>query len=211
MKYILFSLLFILLFGNSCKKKQLNFKFEGTVKASNSGNNLNGVVVKAFTYGLSDNKKTLKGSTTTDASGNYEINVERERFEKVLLEISKKNYFTASKSFPFDDLSTENTNPFNSSLSPKSWTKFIIQDIYSNDSSDQLKIQKVSGKTDCEECCPNTISYYDGIINTTVICPNDGDTYMKFYYWITVNGTVIDKVDSVYTTSFDTIPYTITY
>ena len=209
MRYLYLSIFFILFFSSSCKKKQLEFKFEGNIKSSNLGGELKGVTVKAYAYGLEDNNKILKGSTQTDAGGNYVLNIERGRYKKIVIELSKHNYFTYSKTFPFDDLSTEETNSFNSTLSPKSWTKFIFKNISSQNQSDELKIQKVSGKTDCATCCPNGYTYYYGIVDTVVYCPNDGGTYMKFYYW--VNGTMMSGVDSVYNTPFDTIPYPITY
>lgn len=211
MKYLFLSLFFVLFFSSSCKKKQLEFEFEGNIKSLNLGDNLQGVNVNAYAYALGNTNKMLKGSTQTDASGNYNLKVERGKYEKIIIELSKYNYFTTSKSFPFDNLSTAESNKFSSSLSPKSWTKFIFKNIYSNNTSDILKIQKVSGKTDCDDCWPNSTTLYHGVIDTAIFCPNDGDTYMKFYYW--VNGNIVngDSSDSIYNTAFDTIPYNITY
>lgn len=211
MRYFFPFLFFVLFLGNSCKKKELVFEFEGNIKSLNSGVSLKGVKIEAYSYALLNSSKDLIGSTVTDAGGNYSLKLKRGKYKKIKIELSKNNYFNNSKSFPFDDLSTETTNSFNSTLSPKSWTKFIIKDIYSNDPNDELKIQKVGGKTDCPDCCSNSAEFYHGVVDTVVICPNDGDTYTKFYYWVngqTLNGT---GKDSVYNTPFDTIPFPITY
>ena len=210
MKYSFFLLFILLISGNSCKKKDLTFTFEGKIKSLASGENLGQVQLKAYTYGLTDNKKTLKGEALTDAGGNYTLSINRERYEKVVLEISKHNYFTTSKTFPFDDLSTEDINAFNTSISPKSWTRFVIKNIISPSPSDQLKIQKVAGKTDCENCCPNTTKVYNGILDTVIICPNDGGTNLEFYYWVN-NDMPTNGINTVFNTPFDTVDYDITY
>jgi len=205
-------ILLLLLFGlsfSSCKKKDLEFKLKGNIKSLNNGYNLQGVNVKIYTYGLGNNIEELKGSAQTDASGNYELDIERSKFEKLIIKISKTNYFEEAKTYYFDDLSTENDNHTDHTLSPKSYTRFILKNQIPNSVNDQLKIFKVSGKTDCEECCPNGNTFYTGLVDEIVLCANDGDTYMKFYWW--VNGNEQYGVDSVYNTPFETIDFTINY
>ncbi len=209
-KHSFFLLLLLLVTGSSCKKKDLTFKFEGKIKSSASGQSLGQAQLKAYTYELTNNKKTLQGSTQTDTEGNYTLSIKRERYEKVVIEISKHNYFTVSKTFPFDDLSTQETNSFNTSMSPKSWTRFVIKNVMSPSPSDQVKIQKVSGKTDCATCCPNMTTVYDGILDTVIICPNDGGTNMEFYYWVN-DAMPTNGINTVYNTPFDTVDYNITY
>lgn len=210
MRYSIIYLFLILLISSSCKKEALSFKFEGNIKSLNSGGNIGGVSVKAYTYDVGNNFKSLKESTETDAEGNYTINVERGKYSKVVIELNKHNYFSISKTFQFGDLSTNEVNSYNTSLSPKSWTKFVLRNIYSNNPTDVLKIQKISGKTDCEECCPNNTTFYNGVVDTVVFCPNDGGTNMKFYYWVNGNMPTGD-INTVYNSPFDTITYEILY
>jgi hypothetical protein len=209
MRLLILSFLFISLSLFSCKKKEINFKLKGNVTALNSGGNLQGVNIKVYTVALGTSFEDLKGSTQTDASGNYELDIERSKFEKLIIKLNKNNYFENSKIYLFDDLSTENENNTNHILSPKSYTRFILKNSLPNDTNDELKIFKVSGKTDCEECCPDGTTYYNGKVDTVVVCANDGDSYMKFYWW--VNGNEQYGVDSVYNTPFSTIDYTIDY
>src|SRR5690554_163679 len=139
-------ILLLLLFGlsfSSCKKKDLEFKLKGNIKSLNNGYNLQGVNVKIYTFGLGNNIEELKGSAQTDASGNYELDIERSKFEKLIIKIEKHNYFEESKTYSFDELSTEKDNTTNHTLSPKSYTKFILKNTLPNSQDDELKIFKV--------------------------------------------------------------------
>lgn len=209
MKYFTFILLTVLALSTSCKKKDLSFVLKGNITAINTGANVKGVTVKIFTDKVGNSNLQLAAEVKTDASGNYEIALDRSRFENLTIQISKDNYFTQRDLYIFDKLSTANDNVFNYKISPKSWTKFIFKNNPPANPTDELKIQKVSGKTDCEDCCENGFYFYNGVVDTTVICANDGDTYMKFYYW--VNGNVQSGLDSVYNVAFDTITYELNY
>lgn len=209
MRFFIFTLLLLGLTFSSCKKKNLEFKLKGNITALNTGSDLQGVSVKVYSYGVGTNVEKLEGTAQTDASGNYELNIQRSKIEKVEVRLYKANYFSKNTTYQFDELSTENDNIKNYSLSPQSYTRFILKNNFSNDAEDELKILKVSGKTECDECCPNGTTFYYGIVDTVVVCANDGDTYMKFYWW--VNGSQQHGVDSVYSVPFQTTDYTISY
>lgn len=209
MRIFILTLLLLGLTLSACKKKDLEFKLKGNVLALNNGIPLQGVEVKVYIYSAGKGIEDLKGTTQTDANGNYELDIERSKFEKLVIKLSKTNYFSEAKQYSFDDLSTAKDNNANHTLSPKSYTRFILKNQIPSSNTDELKIFKVSGKTDCQECCPDGTKFYYGIIDTVVLCANDGDTYMKFYWW--VNGSEQYGVDSVYNIPFETIDYQILY
>lgn len=194
----------------SCKKEELDFKFSGNVKAPKTGENIQNASVKIYTYNTGNNVEALKGTTTTDASGNYELEIERSKFETLVIRVNKQNYFTEVRTFPIDDLTTEDKNVIFHHLSPKSWTKFILKKGGVSDPNDHIKIQKVSGKTNCEDCCPNDTKLYYGNNDLDVYCLNDGDEFMKFYWW-TIGTNASNGIDSIYNTPFDTTSFTINY
>lgn len=210
MKYITLSLTLILLIFSSCKKEDLNFKFTGKITSSNNGSNIANAEVKIYVKNLGNAQEYLEGTTKSDNSGNYELSIERSKYETVSIVVSKSNYFTVSNSYSIDDLTTSDDNQINQSLSPQSWTKFILKNVGTSNANDVLKIQKVSGKTDCDHCCDNGTKFYYGAIDTVVYCPNDGDTYMKFYWWAEGSSS-LNSVDSVYNTPFDTTSFNIEY
>lgn len=210
MKYFALTFLLVALSFTSCKKKDLAFKFTGKITTANNGSNLANADVKVYVKDLGNSKEVLKGTTKSDNAGNYELSIERSKYEKVSIVVSKSNYFNSSKTYSIDDLTTSDDNVINHSISPKSWTKFILKNVPAGYSGDVLKIQKVSGKTNCDDCCPNETKFYYGVIDEVVYCLNDGDSYMKFYWWAE-GTTTMNGVDSVYNTPFDTTEFSIEY
>lgn len=210
MKYFALTLLLVLFSFSSCKKKEIDFKFSGNIKASNSGENIANADVKIYTYSVSNKVEALKASGKTDASGNYELTVERSKFETLVIKIRKTNYFESDETFPIDNLTTAETNEISHNLSPKSWTKFILKNASPSNSNDELKIQKVSGKTDCDGCWTNGNYIFNGEIDTVIYVLNDGDTYMKFYWW-TYGTNELNGTENFYNTAFDTTSFSIIY
>ena len=181
---------------------------KGTVNDETLNSTLSNAEVSVYTFPLGSSVGTKVTTLTTDSQGNFEYDLIREKYEKIEIKVEKENYFAYLDVIPFSDLSTENDNVYSYSVKAKSWTRFLI---YNQQplQSDELKILKDSGKEDCDECCANGYYYYYGAADTSVYCPNNGNEYMKFYYW--VNGNESNGLDSVYNTPFDTVTYEFYY
>lgn len=193
---------------NACKRDELSFILEGTVNDATNNTTLSGATVEIYTFLLGGSLGTKVKTLTTDSQGSFAYDLEREKYEKIEIHVRKNNYFEVIDEIPFSNLTTDGSNTFTYNLSAKSWTKFVIfnqQPV----ASDELKILKDSGKEACEDCCANGYYYYYGEVDTVVYCPNDGNRYMKFYYW--VNGNESNGVDSVYNEPFDTTTYEFYY
>ena len=210
MKYFTITLFIILLSVISCKKVDLSFNFQGTVYSSNNGLGLSNVQVRIYGNDPGNSLLNLVGTTSTNESGYYDTSIDRYKYEKITIIVSKDNHFSLEEIYSLDDLTTGDPNEIDYTLSPKSWTKFILKNTGTTDSGDVLKIQKVSGKTDCDDCCANETKFYYGDIDTIVYCPNDGDSFMKFYWWAE-GSNFANGLDSVYNTPFDTTSYTFEY
>lgn len=205
----LLSIVFLLaLVLSACKRDELSFMLEGTVNDATNNTTLSGATVEVFTFPLGGTIGTKVKTLTTDGQGKFAYDLEREKYEKIEIHVRKNNYFEVIDEIPFSNLTTDGTNTYEYNLSAMSWTRFVIfnqQPV----ASDELKILKDSGKENCEECCANGYYYYYGEVDTVVYCPNDGNRYMKFYYW--VNGNQSNGVDSVYNEPFDTTTYEFYY
>lgn len=210
MKYFAVWILTFAFILPSCKKEALNFEFSGNVKSVNNEANLSDVEIEVSAFGLGNTTKSVLETVKTDENGNYTLKVERGKYEKVRFSLKKEHYFDEEKSYSFENLSTSKVNEFDFKISPMSWTKFIIKNITSQSPDDVLKIQKVSGRTDCNKCWNNTTFFFQGVLDTAVYVPNDGDSYMKFYYWL--NDSELDEgVGNIFNTPFDTIPFEFIY
>ena len=191
----------IVLFS-ACKKGELAFVLEGNVEDATLGSSLSGANVSIYTFSSGSSIGVLAKTITTNSQGDYSYELVRDRYDKIEISVHKENYFSFLDIIPFDDLTTEESNKFDYSLNAKSWTRFVIINQQPNQ-SDEFKLLKESGKENCDECCPNSFSYYYGAVDTVVYCPNNANSTMKFYFW--VNGNQANGVDSVYNTAFDTI------
>ncbi|MDX1652083.1 MAG: hypothetical protein R3277_06300 [Brumimicrobium sp.] len=207
MKYILIFCSLTILFL-SCKKDEIIFTVRGKISDNTHSTALAGAEVKLYSFELGSSLGTYESSVYTNSLGEYTINFERAKYEKIELVISRENYFSKTEEIPFSNLSTEEDNILNYGLNAKSWTKFIFVNQQPS-VQDELKLLKSSGKTDCADCCPDGYSFYYGAVDTSFICANDGNTYMKFYYW--VNGNEQSGVDSVFNTPYDTVTYELYY
>lgn len=201
-KLYLFLVLFII--ASACKKKNLTFKFSGKITSAYNHQPLSDVSINIYTKGLASSSKKISQTVLTDANGKYEMSISRDNYEKITLSVEKELYFNSNKTYNFDDLSTTESTVNNFSIQPKSWLLLTIQ----TSANDTLRIQKISGKTNCESCAPNK-SYYFYNKSKTLSWLNNGGTYTSFHYWI--NQDSIHVLDSVYTPPFDTVQYLINY
>lgn len=205
----LFAILFLCLILLSCKKEELNFIIKGKVSDITFSGSMQGAAVKLYSFPLGSTLGVFENSVTTDAQGNYQFELDRDKYEKIQLVVEKNNYFEIIDNISFSSLTSDGDNLFNYSMEAKSWTKFIISNQQPALAQDEFKLFKNSGKTDCAECCSNGYSYYYGNVDTVVYCANGGNQYMSFFYW--VNGTEDNGSDSVYNTPFDTTTYEFYY
>jgi hypothetical protein len=208
MKNVLAILLLSLLFL-SCKKDELNFIIKGQVSDVTFSGSLQGANVKLYSFPLGSTLGVFENSSTTDAQGNYQFELVRDKYEKIQLVLEKDNYFQIINNVSFSNLSSEDDNTFNFSMEAKSWTKFIIYNQQPTSLQDEFKLFKNSGKTDCDECCDNGYSYFYGAVDTVIYCANGGNRSMTFFYW--VNGNQDNGNDSIYNTPFDTTTYEFYY
>lgn len=207
-RLIFFSVALLLLVHLGCRKNEVTIEIEGILTNSLNGSGLDGVSVDLYTKPLGSTFDELAKSTQTNSDGSYAFKIKNNKYESVRIHFEKENYFTIDHTVPFSELSTSNTNTLDFEMKAQSWTAFVIKN-NQPDPSDEFKLLKDTGKEDCETCCENGFYYYYGDVDTTVVCPNDADRYMRFYYW--VNGNESNGMDSVYNTPFDTTYYEFNY
>jgi hypothetical protein len=198
----------VLAFSPACRKKELKFTFSGVVKDATFGGAMDQVDVKIYVKPLGEGEKFM-ASTKTGSDGRYSVTIPRDRFEFVRISISKKNYFELDQQLPFSVLTVNDDNVNDATLPAKSWVKFVIENQPPTSPTDEFKLFKYRGKTNCAECCPNDFFYFYGAADEELVCANDGNTYLSYYYWVI--GTQNNGQDSVLTIPFDTVVRTFVY
>ncbi len=197
------ALLMILTF--SCKKKNLKYVIKGTISDSSFNVPLSGAKVTIYVTTTSNTTPVQKVSLTTDASGNYSYELEREKLQSVIISVDKNNYFSDGTTTTLDNLSLDDDNVFSYNLYAKSWVRLH----FVSDGTKTIKYYKQVGKNGCAECCPTGEMQLTNVIDQSVYCINNGNTQYQIYY--DVQGTTDNGTLSVNTVPFDTTEILISY
>ena len=190
---------FIVLILISCKKETPNFTLKGIITDICFDKGLDNAVLDLYEIEVGSKKSTFVSSTMTDANGNYSFNFPRNKIEKYLITIAKENYFYTEHEINFSSLTTNNDNIKNYVVNAKSWVNIHFENT-DNDLSKTIEFGIEEGKTDCEECCPDTRRVLSQIIDTNIICINNGNST---YSILTITDTL--QTLSINTIAFDTV------
>lgn len=205
---LIFLVLAFLFVTSACRKKELVFTFSGAVSDLTFGGGLNGVKVNVFVRPLGEGER-LVTSAHVNSDGSYSVEIPRDRIEFVRLSFEKHNYFEFDQQLSFSQLTVNQDNEVDAGLTAKSWVKFEIKNQPPANASDEFKLLKYRGKTNCPECCANEFFFFYGPTNEDVVCANDANTYVSYYYWVV--GTQNNGQDSILTVPFDTVVRTFVY
>lgn len=197
------ALLMVLSF--SCKKKDLKYVIKGTIMDKSYSSPLAGAKVIISVTTTSSSALVQKTTLTTDASGSYSYELDREKLQSVVISVEKDNYFSDSKTTTLDNLSIESDNTINFGIYAKSWARLH----FVSDGTKTIKYFKQTGKNGCAECCPGGEIQLNNVTDYSVYCINDGNTTYQIFY--DVQGTTNNGTLSVTTAPFDTTEILISY
>lgn len=200
----LFAIL-VLFSSNSCKKKDLNYQIKGTVYDSSFNAPLAGAQVVIKATSTTNQTGTTLATLTTDANGNYSYTLKRDKYQSIMLSITKNNYFSDGATLTLEDLSLDKDNEFNFGLYAKSWVRLH----FVSDGTKIIKYFKQVGKNGCTECCPMGEIQIQYATDESVYCINNGNTSYQIYY--DVQGTTNNGTLQVNTVPFDTTELLINY
>lgn len=201
----LFLGILFLITGSACKKKNLKYVIKGTVYDASYNAPLAGATVIISTTSTNNTTLTQKATLTTDASGNYSYELDREKLKSVVITVSKTNYFGEETTTTLDHLSIENDNTFNYSIYAKSWVRLH----FVSNGTKTVKYFRTAGKNGCEECCPGGEMLLSSAVDESVYCINNGNTTYSIFY--DVQGTTDNGTLSATTVPFDTTEILISY
>ncbi|TNF46821.1 MAG: hypothetical protein EP305_09920 [Bacteroidetes bacterium] len=205
-------LFFILIIGLSfmgCKKGKGEFTLKGNISDNTFNTSHAGAVVKLYQVPVGTTDLQLIGTQTLGSDGNYSFTFPREKMERYVLKASKDLYFDVNENIYFSTMTLEEDNVRNFGTTAKSWVNLRFINVSPSSASDFLAYTKQSGKADCEECCSKDQQNLYGIVDTSIICVNDGNTMYSYFYYL--SGTSNNGIKSVITTAFDTTELLLQY
>ena len=193
-----FSIILLLSVAFSCKKGQSDLSIAITLSNTSYGGQVEGatVSVKKVVSGTGD--VVSVGPYTSNSSGQVVFSTKRDKFDYLIVQIEKSNFFSVEQNIYMSDLNTNDVNSINYNLVGKSWAAIHLKAT----GPSSVNIQKNGGKSGCEECCPSVMTYFAGPIDTTFYCINDANTTYSFIYFI--NGGVNSGEKSGITNFADT-------
>lgn len=196
----------------SCKKKSIQYEFNGVVTQSSNNNGVSGVSVaikqKLFSNSVSSNYFSNAGSATTGSDGSYSIVFDREKVTEFKFIIQKDNFFNEELIVSSSEITTEDPNIRDFNLDAEAWVKFDVYNL-NPEVDDQLTFITYNFREGCEGCTTNDYFYYDGAVNTSWLFKTTGGEYVKFTYADGASGA--STTDSIYATPFDTTSYYLEY
>jgi hypothetical protein len=163
----------------SCKKdKPIVISVVGKISDPNQNNKAVQsatitIYSKKVSGGSFSNNYALITSVTSNSSGNYELNFERENAIDYKIVISKENYFSTDEIINSDEFSTESNNVINYNLYPKAWVKLRIVNDNPVNSNDRVDFNYLNSDLlqDCESCCTSQIKTFFGeVVDETFMC-----------------------------------------
>lgn len=203
--FIVASMALLLVAG--CKKKDITYTVEGVITDSSFNQPLNGATVTLYQVPIGGTTPTdVLATAQTGNDGKYHFEFKRDRVEKYIIKIEKNNYFPVTHTFYQDDMSTKETNYYTHTTTAKAWAALHF---VNTDPDQDLKFQRQTGKSGCEECCEGSPQFLYGAVDTVIYCINDGNYDYGYYYWVL--NTAINGPESTNTTAFDTTEILLNY
>ena len=206
MKFLAHIFAAAILLLSSCNKGKADFTVKGTISDDTFSGALTGASVELYEVEAGGSASNLIGSATIGSDGAYSFTFPRNKAESYLLKVRKDNYFEQDFTIPFSELTIEEDNVRNYSSTAKSWARLRF---ITTDPTAQLKYVKQQGKIDCANCCGTEENFLNGVVDTEIICPNDGNTTYSYHYWLL--GTSISGEKNANTTAFDTVDIVLNY
>ena len=197
-KYILASLIiFIITF--SCNKDDEVLTIKGSISSSDENVtdvsiSVLGKKVESGTYNASF--KTL-GTTKTDASGNFSLEIEKENITEYKINISKYRYFTIEELF-YSSNFTDGVFSKDYTINPSATITIVVKNTSPVNSNDYFKYKITSGYINAIGSCSETSEFNGTNIDEEYTCNVIGSQDVVFEWIRAKNGNTTTGTKSVY-------------
>lgn len=195
-----------------CKKKTIQYTFQGHVTESVNQTALSGVNVevsqRVYNGTVASAYFNTAGSATTASDGNYTIVFDRDKVFEFKIEMQKAGYFDFAEVIGSADVSTDEPKVTNHAMEPQSWVTFHLTNI-GGMTTDEFTMVRYNFRTGCDGCTTNDYFFYNGIVDSVFTISSTGGVYARYSY--KTPGSSFYQNDSVYMTPFDTVLVNLSY
>lgn len=212
MKYLLalFGIATVLI---GCDKKTDVFMFDCVVyddrvdiPIANANVNL---LVQRASGGFNPNFESI-GTATTDASGRFYIEVDKEVFYAYRIDVSHPDHFDESFSINPDDVPFSTAYEETFVIDPKAW---VATHLINQNASQTATFAVVADNGNCGQCCSGGNTIVQGSnVDSVFVCPVYGEQQVNIAgNYVDENGGVFQIAETAYATAFDTTTVTVVY
>lgn len=215
MKKIIF-ILFLLIVVFGCKKKDEKYIITGNVINPEKNSAVSQMLVSLWgskiSSGTVQNQPYKIASYTTDASGYFEFNFDKEVYSSLKLTFSHNEYFSNEVIVNPQNLNPGEPYNVTAHAHTLSWLKTIIKNLGAQNSSDNLIYKLSLPYSDCSSCCSTLqLSFSGASVDTFWVCPVYGDSKVYVNWMYSYLGNVQPHFDTLYISAGDTILHQIYY
>lgn len=211
MRYLM--VIAVLLAVAGCKKKTDVFMFDCTVYDERVDVPVAGASVimsaQRVDGGFNPNFETV-GTATTDASGRFYIEVDKEVFYAYRVDISHATHFTEAFSIDPDNVPFSTAYSETFVVAPKAW---VATHLVNQNMSQTATFAVVADNGNCTECCTGGSTIVQGSsVDSVFVCPVYGEQQISIAgNYVDENGGVHQIAETAYVQAFDTTTVTVTY
>ncbi|NLA24790.1 MAG: hypothetical protein GX879_07480 [Bacteroidales bacterium] len=205
MKYFLTFLFLSLILLSSCKPDKVNI-FHGNISELISNKTLSNVQVDIEVNKLSSgiiSSYKLAGTSFTDDEGYFKIELEAAQALSYRITLSKTGYHSTSFEIIPNDIAAEYV--VNKGIPREAWLKFKIKNIPPALNEDVFRYRILDINPECTDCCSNRLHSFNGIVDTTTICPLVAYDTIKIEYFLYSNGNSNQFIEELIVSAGDTI------
>jgi hypothetical protein len=150
-------------------------------------------------------------TVTTDANGNYSLQITKDKDAGFRITVEKAKYFGQTTDISVDNLAS-GTHTLNYSIYPEAYFKLIVKNVSSIDNTDFISYWFNNTQPSGTNCCNNqpinfTGEYYDN----TLLCRTFGGQNMHVKWIVRKAGATTPYESTVYCPAFDTTTYSLNY
>lgn len=201
---------------SNCKKDKNIIKISGTIYDPNTKAYVQGahitISASKITDGFYNSNYSDIASTTSDASGVFSFEFEKDKTAGYRFYVYKDHYFDVTTDVADDDIVSGTTYTPQYNLYPEGYIKLHVKNNTPINSNDFIAYSYTSGIVQCLGCCTNTtFKGYGTSYDTIIKCKTYGNQDVKINWHVAKFGTDVAYSDTITAVAFDTTLYQLFY
>ena len=215
MKHLVFVLITIIALS-SCAKKERSIKVSGNIYDPALNQAVAGATVKLkaakIESGVYNSNYTEIEKVTTDASGNFTMDITVQKVSGYRFVVEKDDYFELEEDVNTDDFEKNNNYTANFQIYPKASIRLTVKNTSPQGMDDEIKYRYTNIEGSCKTCCNNnTITGTGPTYSADNECDVRGEKWIYINWVVTKNGNQHLFSDSIHVEAFKKSTYNIDY